>query len=95
MEISGIAITLALIVPIALFVYIFGFLCDREETRARADEIIIGIQPATEKQLDKYIKRLQTANAGLLSKNEVDLGRIARLRDIRDEMVTPHKLKTQ
>jgi nitric oxide reductase large subunit len=95
MEISGITSTLILIIPIALFIWVFAFLCDREEARARADEIIIGIRPATEKQLNKYIAKLRTANARLLSKNEVDLGRIARLCNMRDEMVTPHKLKTQ
>jgi hypothetical protein len=88
-------LTLALIIPIALFIWVFAYHCDRGEARARADEIIIGIRPATEKQLDKYIAKLRTANARLLSRPEVDLGRIARLCAMRDEMVTPHEPRPQ
>ncbi len=83
-------LTLALIVPIGLFVYVFAYLCDREDARERADEFIAGIREPTPKALDKCMRKLQVANSRLLNRNETDRRRVEILRNIRNGKVTPH-----
>jgi hypothetical protein len=83
-------ISLALIVPIGLVIYVFAYVCDRDEARERADEFIAGIREPTPKALDKCMRKIQTANSRLLDRNETDRRRVEILRDIRNGKVTPH-----
>ena len=83
-------LTLALIVPIGLFVYVFAYLCDREDARERADEFIAGIREPTPIALDKCMRKLQTANNRLLDRNETDRRRLEILHSLRDNTVTSH-----
>lgn len=82
-------ISLALIVLIGLFVYVFAYHCDRDEARERADELIAGIRKPTPKDIDKCMRKLQTANSRLLDRNETDRRRVELLRDIRNGKVSP------
>ncbi len=58
--------------------------------RTRADRIIAGKEPATEKQLNKCIDRILHTKSLLYGQTESDRMRAERLRDMRKEMVTPH-----
>ncbi len=82
--------TFALAIPIALFVYVFAYVADREEARERADQLITGIRKPTPKDIDKYIGKLQTANKRLLSKNETDRRRVELLHSLRNNTVASH-----
>jgi hypothetical protein len=77
-------ITLALIVPIGLVVYVVVYWCERNDARERADEFLLGTRKPIPKDIDKCIKKLRTANSRLLDRNETDRRRIERLRDISD-----------
>lgn len=81
-------LTLALIIPIGLFVWVFAYGFDREAARAQADEFIAGIRKPTPKDIDKCMRKLQTANSRLLDRNETDRRRVEILRSLRDNTVT-------
>ncbi|MBA7630393.1 hypothetical protein ES703_37915 [subsurface metagenome] len=83
-------ISLALMVPIGLFIYVFAYHCDRDEARKRADEFITGIRKPTPKDIDKCMMKLEVANIRLLSRNETDHRRVEILRNIRNGKVSPH-----
>jgi hypothetical protein len=83
-------ISLALIIPISLFVYVFAYHCDRDDARERADEFIAGIREPTPKDIDKCMRKLQVANSRLLDRNETDRRRVEILRGLRDNTVTSH-----
>ncbi|MBA7626699.1 hypothetical protein ES703_34154 [subsurface metagenome] len=80
--------TLVPLIPIGLVVYVIAYFFDREDARARADELITGIRKPTPEDIDKCMLRLEVANIRLLSRNETDRRRVELLRDICSKCVT-------
>ncbi len=78
----------ALILLTALLVYMVIYHSERQDVRVAADEFIIGIREPARREIDKCIRRLQITNKRLLSRGEVDRGRIQRLRSLLDDTVT-------
>ncbi len=81
---------LLFVAPIALIVYVSVHKFHRAMAKAEADRIIDGIQPATEEQISKCITRIRQQSYWFRDVTELDNQRINRLRDIREEMATPH-----
>ncbi|GAI69021.1 unnamed protein product, partial [marine sediment metagenome] len=69
----------ALLILIALGGYVFVYVIERENAREQADEYITGTRLHAPAEIDQCIRRLDTANHRLLSKNEADRGRMAQL----------------
>ncbi len=61
----------------------------RPKVRAFADGIITGKQTATEKQINECITWFLSRTNWLHGRTESDRCRVDRLRDMRNEMVTP------
>ncbi len=83
-------LSLIVVVPVALFIYVLAYWSERDDARARADEFIAGIREPTPKALDKCMMKLQVANSRLLDRNETDRRRVELLRALRDNTVTSH-----
>jgi hypothetical protein len=62
----------------------------RADARARADHIINGRRPSTEKSINSCISFLTWSNKWITSKAHVDLIRIRKLNVILKEMQKPH-----
>ena len=62
----------------------------RADARARADHIINGRRPSTEKHINTCITLLTWSNKWITSRKDKDYLRIQRLRDMLDEMQHPH-----
>lgn len=83
---------LELIFGLILLLVVFGAVtlhAGETQAKAEADRIISGEQPSTEEQLNKIITTLLRAKNFMGRRTEQDRQRIQRLRDIRNEMVTP------
>jgi hypothetical protein len=62
----------------------------KRKARAEADRIITGKQLATEAQINKCITVILSVKSWAVNQTESDRERVKRLRNIREEMVTPH-----
>ncbi len=80
----------------SLFIVLLVLVCfvtypiRRTIARAKANRIINGEEPATPKQINKCIDQLLATKHWYRDMTEADCQRVRRLRDIRNEMVTPH-----
>ena len=62
----------------------------RTDARTRAEKIIQGKRPATEKQINRCIRVLTWSNKWLTVNEEPDRIKINRLVEMLDEMLHPH-----
>lgn len=62
----------------------------RAYARSRADKIIHGRRPGTEKLMNRCISILTWSNKWITTRTELDNQRIIRLRDMLKEMQHPH-----
>ncbi|TKJ24673.1 MAG: hypothetical protein CEE41_05300 [Hadesarchaea archaeon B3_Hades] len=62
----------------------------RAYARTRADQIIYGHRPGTEKLINKCIAILSWSNNWITNRTDTDNHRINRLRNMLDEMEKPH-----
>ena len=81
---------IAFVLLCLLFVAFATLFILRGFTRARADEIIHGIRPATEKSIKSIISCLSWSNFYITKHPEQDELRINSLRDMLTEMQHPH-----
>ncbi len=81
---------LLVLVPfVALVVYVWFCVSERKDAREQAEEYITGTHLHAPAEIDLCIRRLETSNHRLLSKNKADLSRIARLQRIRHKGTAP------
>ena len=81
---------IVLIIPIMFFsIFAFPYIF-RASTRTRADEIIYGHGPITEKSIKRCISFLTWTNNWITERTEQDQKRIDRLNLMLKEMQNPH-----
>ncbi len=82
-------VILALIIAILLLGFSIPFII-RAKARTRADHIIYGRLPSTEKRINRCISILSWTNKQITTNTDQDMFRILQLRDMLDEMQNPH-----
>jgi hypothetical protein len=83
-------ITTLLLIPAILFLVFTAPFVIRAYARTRADKIINGKQPASEKYINRLISALTWTNGWILDGSNKDRITIERLRDMLKEMLHPH-----